>query len=162
MSGLLLANLILFIIIVLYSVYLFAYAVKTRLAYIKLGKKEELDISFKERFENFWINVLGQSKLFKDRKSGVMHLILFYAFFIIQLGLIELIIKGYVPEYTFPLGPLHPFFTFMQEWTMFFMLCALIYAAYRRYGEKLERLQWKRDKKAAFVYIALITLCLSI
>lgn len=162
MNGFLLVNGLLFIAVVLYAVYLFVYSVKTRLEYIKLGKKEELDISFKERFENFWINVLGQNKLFKDRKSGVMHLILFYAFFIIQLGLIELIIKGFIPGYTFPLGALHPFFTFMQEWTMFFMLCALVYAAYRRYGEKLTRLQWKRDKKAAFVYIALITLCLSI
>ncbi|MFC5557518.1 (Fe-S)-binding protein [Ureibacillus thermophilus] len=162
MSGLLLVNLILFIAVVLYAVSLFAYTVITRLEYIKLGKKEDLNLSFKERFENFWVNVLGQNKLFKDRKSGVMHLILFYAFFIIQLGLIELIIKGYVPGYTFPLGSFHEFFTFMQEWTMFLMLCALIYAAYRRYGEKLERLQWKRDKKAAFVYIALITLCVSI
>lgn len=160
--NLLLMNLILFIIVVLYAVYLFVYLVKTRLEYIKLGQKEELDISLKERFENFWINVLGQNKLFKDKKSGVMHLVLFYSFFIIQLGLIELIIKGYIPGYTFPLGVLHPLFTFMQEWTMFFMLCALVYAAYRRYGEKLERLQWKRDSKAAFVYIALITLCLSI
>lgn len=162
MSGLLIANLILFIAVVLYAVYLFIYVVKTRLEYIKLGKKEELNISFKERFENFWINVLGQNKLFKDKKSGIMHLILFYAFFVIQLGLIELIIKGYIPGYTFPLGDFHEFFTFVQEWTMFFMLCALVYAAYRRYGEKLTRLQWKRDKKAAFVYIALITLCVSI
>ncbi|MED3661344.1 (Fe-S)-binding protein [Ureibacillus terrenus] len=157
-----LVNGILFAAVVLYAVYLFLYSVVTRLQYIKLGKEEKLDLTFKDRFENFWVNVVGQKKLLKDRKSGLMHLVLFYAFFIIQLGLIELIIKAFVPGYTFPLGKNHEFFTFIQEWTMFLMLCALIYAAYRRYGEKLERLQWKRDQKAAFVYIALITLCVSL
>ena len=42
------------------------------------------------------------------------------------------------------------------------MLLAVIYGFYRRYGEKLKRLQWKRDGKAAFVYIALGTLTTSI
>lgn len=42
------------------------------------------------------------------------------------------------------------------------MLLAVIYGFYRRYGEKLTRLQWKRDGKAAFVYIALSILTLSI
>ena len=40
--------------------------------------------------------LLGQKKLFKDKKSGLMHLVLFYTFFIIQIGLIELIIKGFI------------------------------------------------------------------
>ena len=42
------------------------------------------------------------------------------------------------------------------------MMLAVLYGFYRRYGEKLKRLQWKRDGKAAFVYIALFTLTLSI
>ena len=42
------------------------------------------------------------------------------------------------------------------------MLLAVVYGFYRRYGEKLKRLQWRRDGKAAFVYIALSTLTLSI
>ena len=105
---------------------------------------------------------LGHKKLFKDKKSGLMHLVLFYTFFIIQIGLIELIIKGFIRGYEFPLGEAHKYFSLLQEWATFLMFLAVVYGFYRRYGEKLKRLQWRRDGKAAFVYIALSTLTLSI
>ena len=91
-----------------------------------------------------------------------MHLVLFYTFFIIQIGLIELIIKGFITGYEYPLGEAHKYFSLLQEWATFLMFLAVVYGFYRRYGEKLKRLQWRRDGKAAFVYIALSTLTLSI
>jgi Fe-S oxidoreductase len=91
-----------------------------------------------------------------------MHLVLFYTFFIIQVGLIELIIKGFIKGYEFPFGEGHKYFSLLQECATFLMLLAVGYGFYRRYGEKLKRLQWKRDGKAAFVYIALCTLTSSI
>ena len=91
-----------------------------------------------------------------------MHLVLFYTFFIIQIGLIELIIKGFIKGYEFPFGEAHKYFSLLQEWATFLMLLAVVYGFYRRYGEKLKRLQWRRNGKAAFVYIALATLTASI
>jgi Fe-S oxidoreductase len=162
MEILLWANLLAFLAVTAYAIYLFVYLIKTRIMYIKLGKKVEFDRSIKERIDTVIVNVFGQRKLFKDKKSGIMHFILFYGFFIIQIGLIELILKGFIIGYEFPLGPVHKFFSFMQEWTTFLMFVGILYAAYRRYFEKLKRLQWKRDKKAAFVYIALSILSASI
>lgn len=162
MNVLLWVNLLAFLIVTVYAIYLFVYLIKTRIMYIKLGKKVEFDRSLKERIDTVLVNVFGQRKLFKDKKSGIMHFILFYGFIIIQIGLIELILKGFIIGYEFPLGPVHKFFSFMQEWTTFLMLCGVLYAAYRRYFEKLKRLQSKRDKKAAFVYIALSILTASI
>ena len=130
--------------------------------FIKLGKKSEFEPNLKERISTVLSNALGHKKLFKDKKSGLMHLVLFYTFFIIQIGLIELIIKGFIKGYEFPFGEAHKYFSLLQEWATFLMLLAVVYGFYRRYGEKLKRLQWKRDGKAAFVYIALSTLTLSI
>lgn len=155
-------NLIAFILMVGYALFLFVHVVKTRYRYIKLGQSVQLESNPKERFKALLINGLGQRKLFKDKKSGFMHLILFYGFFIIQVGLIELIIKGFSTGYTFPFGEGHKYFSLLEEWTTFLMMCAIGYAFYRRYIEKLERLQWKRDWKAAFVYIALFVLTFSI
>lgn len=42
MSGFLIANTLLFLIVTAYAVYLFVYLVKTRLVYIRLGKKNNL------------------------------------------------------------------------------------------------------------------------
>ncbi|WP_077215098.1 heterodisulfide reductase-related iron-sulfur binding cluster [Bacillus dakarensis] len=155
MNGLLWINLIALLLVIAYALSLFVYVVTTRIQYIRLGKKTEFDLNMKERLDSILVNVLGQKKLFKDKKSGVFHTILFYGFFIVQLGLIELILKGFIAGYEFPLGAAHKYFSFLQEWTTFLMMLSIIYAFYRRYIEKVNRLQWKRDGKAAFVYIAL-------
>lgn len=158
MSALQVIHLIVFLFVVFYAIYLFAKLLITRYQYIKLGQKEAFDSAWKERLHAVLVNVLGQRKLFKDWKSGISHLILFYGFFIIQVGLLEIILKGFVEGFQYPLGAFHPYFNLIQEWTVFLMFCAILYAAYRRYGEKLERLQWKRDGKALFVYVALAIL----
>ncbi|MCQ6275369.1 4Fe-4S dicluster domain-containing protein [Bacillus sp. V3B] len=157
-----LINLLTFIAVGGYAIYLFANLLYSRYLFIKLGKKADFEPNFKERINGVLVNGFGQSKLFKDKKSGTMHLILFYGFFIIQIGLIELIIKGFIKGYEFPFGEAHKYFSFLQEWTNFLMMLAIVYGFYRRYGEKLKRLQWKRNGKAAFVYIALFTLTMSI
>ncbi|MEL4024268.1 (Fe-S)-binding protein [Lysinibacillus endophyticus] len=157
-----LLNFLVFIAVAGYAVYTFVNVVYTRYVFIKLGKKVEFEKNLNERLNAVLVNAFGHRKLFKDKKSGIMHLFLFYTFFIIQLGLIELIIKGFINGYEFPFGEAHKYFSFMQEWATFFMLNAVLFAFYRRYVEKLKRLQWKRDKKAAFVIIALTILTTSI
>lgn len=153
-----LLNLLIFLALGAYALYLFANAIYTRVMFVRLGRKTEFETNLKERINEVLVNAFGQRKVFKDKKSGLMHIVIFYGFFIIQVGLIELIIKGYRIGYEFPFGGAHKYFSFLQEWTVFLMLLAIIYAFCRRYVEKLTRLQWKRDKKAAFVYIALTTL----
>jgi len=145
-----------------YAIYLFIQIVYSRYLFVKLGKKTAFELNLKERVNSVLVNGFGQRKLFKDKKSGLMHLILFYGFFIIQIGLIEIIIKGFIKGYEFPIGTLHKYFSLMQEWTTFLMLCAVVFAFYRRYIEKLKRLQLRRDFKAAVVIIALTTLTASI
>lgn len=162
MNTFLIANWIIFLIVALYAIYLFVRVVLSRVSFIMLGRKTEFDLNLKHRLKMVAINVLGQKKLFKDKKSGLMHIILFYGFFIIQIGLIELIIKGIVIGFQYPIGAAHKYYSLLQEWTTFLMFCAILYAAYRRYGEKLTRLQWKRDGKALFVYIALAILAATI
>jgi hypothetical protein len=68
-----------------YALYLFIQLVYTRYLFIKLGKKVDFQSNFQERINADLINGFGQQKLVKDKKSGLMHLILFYGFFIIQI-----------------------------------------------------------------------------
>jgi len=159
---LLYVNLAATIAVIAYALYLFFQVVYSRYLFIKLGKKSTDAPNLSERINSVLVNGFGQRKLFKDKKSGVMHFILFYTFFILQMGLLEIIIKGFVTGFEYPLGAFHKYFSLMQEWTVFLMLCAVLYAGYRRYGEKLKRLQSQRDVKAAVVIIALSVLTTSI
>lgn len=160
MEPLLIANWVFFIAILGYAVYLFIYLLKTRYDFIKLGKKVEFEENFKERLRKVMVNVFGQKKLMKDKKSGTIHVMFFYGFLLVQASAIDFIIKGLVPGAHLPLGPLYPAFTFFQEIVTLTILVAVVWAFYRRYIEKLVRL--KRGWKSGLVLIFIGGLMVSV
>ena len=144
-------NLAAVLLVTAYAVSLFIYLLKTRLEYIKLGKKTEFDNNVKERLRNILIYVFGQKKLLKDKKMGAVHFAFFYGFILVQFGAIDFLLKGIIPEARLPFGPLYPAFTFFQEIITLIVLIAVFVAFYRRYIEKLVRL--KRGFKNSLVLI---------
>ncbi|MGG1631037.1 MULTISPECIES: 4Fe-4S dicluster domain-containing protein [Rossellomorea] len=160
MNGLLILNWVAFILVTVYALSLFVYVVKTRIEYIKLGKKVEFDQRFKERFQKIVVNVFGQKKLLKDKKSGAIHVMFFYGFILVQFGAIDFIWKGLAPGSHLPLGPLYPGFTFFQELVTLMILVAVVWAFHRRYVEKLVRL--KRGFKSGLVLLFIGGLMLSV
>ncbi|TMU84000.1 4Fe-4S dicluster domain-containing protein [Bacillus sp. BHET2] len=160
MNGLLILNWVAFILVTVYALSLFVYVVKTRIEYIKLGKKVEFDKRFKERFQKILVNVFGQKKLLKDKKSGAIHVMFFYGFILVQFGAIDFIWKGLAPGSHLPLGPLYAGFTFFQELVTLMILVAVVWAFHRRYVEKLVRL--KRGFKSGLVLLFIGGLMLSV
>src|SRR5699024_7835409 len=108
-------NMIAFIVVTIYALYLFIRVVATRFAYIKLGKKTDFDLALKERMQRVLTIVFGQSKLLKDKKSGIIHVMMFYGFILVQFGAIDMFIKGLSPGSHLPFGPVYPGFVFFQE-----------------------------------------------
>lgn len=153
MSPLLIANIVLTVVVVLYAVGLFFYLLKTRYKYVQLGKKVEFDESVKERLRYIMVNVFGQNKLLKDPKSGLIHVMFFYGFLMVQLGAIDLIWKGLAPGSHLPFGIFYGVFTFFQELVVLMILIAVVWAFYRRYVEKLVRLKrgWKNGLVLIFI-----------
>ncbi|MBC6976205.1 (Fe-S)-binding protein [Bacillus sp. Xin] len=160
MNSLLIINWLASIAVIVYAGYLFVYLIRTRMAYIQLGKKVEFDRRFKERWDLLKVNVFGQKKLLKDKKSGIMHVMFFYGFILVQFGAIDFIWKGLAPGSHLPLGPLYPAFTFFQEIVTLMILIAVFWAFHRRYVEKLVRL--KRNFKSGLVLIFIGGLMLSV
>ncbi|MNU80837.1 succinate dehydrogenase/fumarate reductase iron-sulfur subunit [compost metagenome] len=153
-------NLLLFLAVTGYGVYLFYKAVYHRWLYVKLGKPSDFRIQSKGRWKEFLAQVFGQKKLLKDPKSGIMHIVIFYGFIILQFGALDLIIKGLTNGKGHLPVPGYEVFGLMQEITVLLILVAMGYAAYRRYGEKLARL--KRGFKPSIVVIFIFSLMLSV
>ena len=151
-------NALLFVLVTGYAVYLFAKVIYHRYLYVRLGQPAHLRKDLKERLTAFLIQVFGQSKLLKDRRSGIMHLVIFYGFIILQLGALDLIWKG-LSGHGLPI-PGYEAFILMQEITVTMVLLAIGYAAYRRYGEKLKRL--KRGWKPSIVIFFITSLMISV
>ncbi len=146
-----LVNLVAAILVTVYAIYLFVYVVKSRIDFIRLGKAARLDSSPKERIVSTFISVFGQKKLLRDRKSGIIHLALFYGFILVQFSAIDLIWKGIDIHGHVPLGRVYPVFTFSGEVVALMILLAVYGAFHRRFIEKLPRL--KRNFKAGIVLI---------
>lgn len=155
-----LIHLICFLAVTGIAFYLFGRVLYSRVAFIRLGKNAQLRQDTELRVREFIVNVFGQKKLLKDPKSGVMHIVMFYGFIVLQFGALELVIKGFVKGFELPLGAAHSLFSASQEVTAFLVLLAVGYAFYRRYIEKLPRL--KRGWKAGLVIAFLSTLMLSV
>lgn len=156
-------NLLLFLAVTGYGVYLFWLAVYHRYCYVKLGQK----VNFAERLKGgigpVLSQVFGQKKLLKDRKSGIMHIVIFYGFIILQFGAIDLIVKGLTRGGHLPF-PAYEVFGLLQEVTVLLILLAMAYAAYRRYGEKLPRLKkgWKPSIVIFFIYALMLSVVFSL
>ncbi|OAB34052.1 heterodisulfide reductase-related iron-sulfur binding cluster [Paenibacillus glacialis] len=158
------ANFLLFLMITGYGIYLFYKAVYHRYLYLKLGGPADFRQRAEGRWTEFLSQVFGQKKLMKDPKSGLMHIVIFYGFIILQFGALDIIVKGLTGGKHLPI-PGYAVFGLMQEITVVLILVAMGYAAYRRYGEKLTRLKkgWKPSLVILFIFSLMLSvvLCLS-
>ncbi|KON98522.1 (Fe-S)-binding protein [Aneurinibacillus migulanus] len=156
-------NVLIFITLIGYALYLFTYLVYSRVTYIKLGRAADLKEDATRTLNAFWVNVFGQKKLMKDSKSGVMHIVLFYGFLLVQFGAIDLIWKGLKPGSHLPFGAAYPYFLLFQEVVVVAILLAIFYAWYRRNVEKLKRLKrgWKANLVVWLISILMISTLLS-
>lgn len=156
-------NLILFLAAAGYGIYLFYKAVYHRILYVKLGKPSDFRKQREGKWGEFLSQVFGQKKLFKDMKSGIMHVVVFYGFIILQFGALDLIVKGLTGGGHLPL-PAYDVFGLLQEITVILILAAIGYAAYRRYGEKLPRLKkgWKPSIVIFFIFFLMLSVVFSL
>lgn len=152
---------VLFLVVTGYALFLFGRIVYHRYLYIQLGKSVNLKKEAKARLKEFAIQVFGQTKLLKDKKSGIMHIVIFYGFLILQLGALDLILKGLIGR-GLPI-PGYDYFTFIQEVTVALILLAMGYATYRRYIEKLKRLKrgWKPSIVVFFIFFLMLSVVVS-
>lgn len=156
----------LFLLVTGYAIFLFCKAVYHRYLYMKLGRPVEFRARSRlswSSLSEFFGQVFGQRKLLKDWRSGIMHIVIFYGFIILQFGAIDLIIKGLTQGGHLPL-PAYDLFGLSQEITVLLILIAVGYAAYRRYGERIPRLKkgWKPSLVLMLISSIMLTVLLSL
>lgn len=85
---------ILFAIILIAGIGYFSKNVKKLIRNIKLGKDVDVSDNKSERWKNMAMIALGQSKMVRRPISGVLHVVVYIGFIIINIEVLEIIIDG--------------------------------------------------------------------
>ncbi|QAY67136.1 (Fe-S)-binding protein [Paenibacillus protaetiae] len=145
----------------------FAAAVLRRAGYIRLGQPSDWSLKRparrheRRRDHSLPAQMLGHRKLLRDIRSGLMHLVFFYGFIVLQFGALDLIWKHVAGSRI--AYPYYNGFVWSQELVASLVFVAVLYAAYRRYGERLERLKrgWKPSLVVWFLSALMVTVLLT-
>ncbi|MEK3883416.1 (Fe-S)-binding protein [Paenibacillus sp. PL2-23] len=149
--------------VVVCAVWLFASVVSRRIGYMRLGVPVPFERHKPARGKSFAREVLGHRRLLNDVRSGLMHLVYFYGFIMLQFGAVDLIWKGLAGGEALPI-PYYHAFSWSQEVTVTLVLAAVAYSTYRRYIERLPRLGrgWKPSLVMWFIGSLMLTVLLTL
>ena len=108
-----------------------------RITSIGKGKEEPRDDAIAQRFRAVIVEGLLQRRMYSDLGAAIMHLVIFWGFFVVSLGTLETLVSGIAPGLTVRglLDPEHPVFlsyVASQDITNTLVLVAVAYAILRR------------------------------
>jgi Fe-S oxidoreductase len=139
---------IIFIIIFLSALGLFAKSMLRFISYLKLAQPDN-------RFDNISLRLLHtlsvaifQKKILRDKAAGPIHAMIFWGFMILLFAALNSVMTGFGFHNFFNfLGPINSFITFFTDIFITLIIVGVIASLYRRYVMKVKRLQ--RDKHEA-------------
>ncbi len=139
---------IIFAILLLFGVGFFVKNIRKIIRNIKLGKDIDRTDNKSERWKNMANIALGQSKMVKRPVSGLLHIIVYLGFIIINIEVLEIIIDGLFGTHRVfaPLGSLYNFLIGSFEILAFLVLISVTIFWIRRMIIKIPRF-WNKEMK---------------
>lgn len=133
---------IIFLIIFVGAIGFFVYNLRRILSYIKLAQPENRFDHPLQRIKNVLKIGLAQSKILREPVAGLIHVLIFWGFLLFMLAVLEAIIQGFYPPFSWHfLGPIFSLLTLVQDFFGLFVIIAVLWALYRRFVQKVARLQ---------------------
>lgn len=114
---------LLFILLVIVAVYLFARNVREIRDNIRLGRGQDLSDQKGQRWRNVLLLAFGQKKMFRNPLVGVLHFLVYAGFIIINIEILEIALDGIFGKHRMFAAPLGGFYTFVID---FFEVLALL------------------------------------
>ncbi|MCR4418376.1 MAG: (Fe-S)-binding protein [Ignavibacteria bacterium] len=151
---------LIFAITLIIALGIFIHSVRKLYKSLLLGKPENRFDRISERLKNVFVVALGQSKLLREPVAGLMHAFIFWGFCVLLIVVIESIIQGFVPSFSFNfLKGIYTLITFTQDLFGVLVLVGVLIAVLRRFVFKIKRLHSEKDGNldAAFI-LTLITI----
>jgi len=145
---------IIFTVVLIIAFGIFLFSLKKLYKGLVLGKPENRFDRIPERLKNVFVVALAQSKLFREPVAGLMHAFIFWGFCVLLIVVIESIIQGFYPAFSFNfLGRFYTLITITQDLFGALVLIGVLIAVFRRFIIKVQRLHSEKDGNldAAFI-----------
>ncbi len=159
---------ILFAILLIVGVGFFVRNIKKIIRNIKLGKDVDRSDNSSERWKNMINIALGQSKMIKRPVAGILHIIVYGGFIIINIEVIEIIIDGLFGTHrilSFP-GGIYNFLIGAFEILAFLVLISVIIYWIRRMVLRIPRFwnkemtSWPKNDALNILYFEMVLMSL--
>jgi ferredoxin len=141
-----LAQQILFILLVIAAIYVFAKKARFISRNIKLGRDEDLKDNPAARWRNMALMALGQKRMFDKPLVAFLHLAVYVGFVIINIEILEIILDGIFGTHRLFAPSLGGFYSFVInffELLAFLVLASCVIFLIRRNAVKVRRLVMK-------------------
>lgn len=159
---------ILFTIALVFGILFFVRNVKKLSRNIKLGRDVDVSDNKSERWKNMAKIALGQTKMVVRPVAGLMHIIVYAGFLIINIEVLEIIIDGIFGTHRIfaPLGPVYNFLIGSFEILALLVIVAVVVFWIRRNIIKLKRFikpemkGWPKQDGNLILYIETVLMLL--
>lgn len=153
----------LFIPVFIAAIGFFIYNIKRILGYIKIGQPENRFDNPGERLKNVLKIGLAQSKILREPVAGFIHVAIFWGFLLFLSAVGEAILQGFYSPFSLHfLGPIYSLITLTQDIFGLFVIFAVLWALYRRFVQKVKRLNIEGHKfDAAFILCMIMCVVIS-
>jgi Fe-S oxidoreductase len=156
---------VLFVLVLLAALVLFAWQARRLLAAIRTGKPENRFDSAGQRLKVVLTVALGQSKLLREPLAGLLHFFIFWGFVILLSAVLESIGEGLVPGFSWAfLGPLYPPLACLQDVIGLLVVITVVVSILRRLFAPPKRLRveghskWDAILILGLIFIVMITM----
>jgi Fe-S oxidoreductase len=128
------------------------------------SKKDDRFDNIKERINRVLVIAFAQTKLLRDPVAGLLHLLIFWGFMLFIFTVIESIIQGFYSPFNLSfLGYFYTIISFVQDLFGIFVIVAVLVSLWRRFIQKVPRLNVDKEGKldAAFILLMIMFVCIS-
>lgn len=113
------------------------------------------------RIKNVIVDGIFQRKLYRERPAGFLHAFIFWAFVFLFFSVVEIVLAGYIPGYTLPLGPLNGPLYLGQDLVAALGIVGVFMAVYRRTVTKPRRLMHEGNRAAIVMLLFILAILVS-
>ncbi len=128
-------------LLVLVGLGVFSRTMYVRVMLLKAVKPETRWDLVLERIKRLTTIGVGQAKMFKERRAGLMHALTFWGFCILAIRTTQLYVQAFLPDFFLP-GLLHPAYDFFKDITELVVLIMIIGFYHRRLVLKPVRIHY--------------------